>query len=643
MSVKAKLSAGFAILLLLILFIAFFATSSLNGLMESNDKVKQLSSINYLVQEARLEEKNYLLRGEQQYVESAQKLIESATATLESAQEFLESPEQKAAIAKILADLESYKARLLGAVDQLDESEAAQVAMEEAAREAVALFVELEQVLQERAMEQLRSGQEIAARDSFRLVDKAGEMARQMLGARIIEKNYVRMERPADAVSLGEQVDSLKEGVAEIGLALSGAGQAARINQLGGALQTYEVQFQSLTRNLAQLGTEVESMTTAARSAISQSDAALSAQVSAMTALKDQASRLMLIVTVAALVLGVGAALLITRMIVGPLDQLVGHAGRVADGDLTHNINTDRKDELGRLMMAMQVMTENLRHMVKEVADGVAQIASASEELSAVTEQTSAGAGQQRSETDQVATAMNQMTATVQEVARNAESAARSAAESDAQAKEGQEVVSSAVIQIEKLADEVGDSAELITKLRDDSANIGTVLDVIRGIAEQTNLLALNAAIEAARAGETGRGFAVVADEVRALARRTHESTGEIETLVKTLQQGANDAVESMNRNSAGAASSVEVARQAGEALANITQAVSNIQSLNQQIATAVEEQTSVAENISESVVSIREVTDQTATANSQIAVSSNDLARLGGDLQRIVQRFKHT
>lgn len=274
---------------------------------------------------------------------------------------------------------------------------------------------------------------------------------------------------------------------------------------------------------------------------------------------------ILLLATVVAVVVGTGSALLITRAIVNPLEQLIAHASKVADGDLSHNIETDRKDDLGKLMMAMQVMTENLRHMVKEVSEGISQIASSAEELSAVTQQTRAGATQQRDQTDQVATAMNEMTATIQEVAQNAEAAAHSASDSDTRAKEGYKVVSTAMSKIETLSQNIDDTAGQISKLRDDSANIGSILDVIRDIAEQTNLLALNAAIEAARAGEQGRGFAVVADEVRALARRTHDSTGEIETLVKNLQQGAYNAVESMHSNSESAESSVHTSRTAGK------------------------------------------------------------------------------
>ncbi|HBZ98411.1 MAG TPA: methyl-accepting chemotaxis protein, partial [Pseudomonas sp.] len=187
----------------------------------------------------------------------------------------------------------------------------------------------------------------------------------------------------------------------------------------------------------------------------------------------------------------------------------------------------------------------------------------AADQLSAVTAQTSAGVQTQRVETEQVATAMHEMAATVQEVARNAEQASIAARQADQQARQGDRVVQDAVGQIGNLAGEVDQSAHAIEALHAESGRIGSVLEVIRAVAEQTNLLALNAAIEAARAGEQGRGFAVVADEVRALARRTHDSTEEIEGLIANLQRVAQQAVEQMQSSRSLTQRTVDLANEA--------------------------------------------------------------------------------
>ncbi|MGE8502690.1 MAG: methyl-accepting chemotaxis protein [Pseudomonas sp.] len=236
---------------------------------------------------------------------------------------------------------------------------------------------------------------------------------------------------------------------------------------------------------------------------------------------------------------------------------------------------------------------------------------------------------------------MNQMAATVLDVARNAESAATSASNAEDQTRQGGAVVQQAITSIEQLAHTVEASAEAIGRLKGDSANIGTVLDVIKSIAEQTNLLALNAAIEAARAGDAGRGFAVVADEVRALARRTQESTQQIEQLIETLQSGAENAVGVMTKSRSMAGETVEAARQAGTALTLIDEAVSRIQQMNQQIATASEQQSSVAEEINRSISNIRDIAEQSAAASEETSAASVDLARLGSDLQEQVNRFR--
>jgi methyl-accepting chemotaxis protein len=231
----------------------------------------------------------------------------------------------------------------------------------------------------------------------------------------------------------------------------------------------------------------------------------------------------------------------------------------VACGDLSQDLDVQRRDELGQLQRAMQRMTVSLRELIGGISAGVTQIASAAAQLSAVTEQTSAGVNSQKVETDQVATAMHEMTATVQEVARNAEEACEAAVAADQQAREGDKVVGEAIAQIERLATEVGNSTEAMSHLKRESDKIGSVLDVIKSVAQQTNLLALNAAIEAARAGEAGRGFAVVADEVRSLALRTQKSTEEIEELIVGLQSGTQQVANIMDNSRSLTDSGVEL------------------------------------------------------------------------------------
>jgi methyl-accepting chemotaxis protein len=359
----------------------------------------------------------------------------------------------------------------------------------------------------------------------------------------------------------------------------------------------------------------------------------------------DEAYHAMIIWVIVSLSTGaiislVMAYLTITTITRG-VSQIEQAANLLSNGELDARVDYHSKDEIGRITTAFNKMAENFHDAINEVKDSVTQLASAAEETSTVTTQTTEGINQQLTETSQVATAMNEMSATVQEVARNAVEAASAAREADATFHQGKQVIDKVIDAIGELAKEVEEAAGVIQQLEAESMNIGSVLDVIKSIAEQTNLLALNAAIEAARAGEQGRGFAVVADEVRTLAGRTQESTQEIEDMISKLQSGANNAVNVMSEGKEMTLVGVEQAAAAGEALQTINAAVERISSMNTQIASAAEEQSSVTEEINRSIVSINGVAEQSVTGAQHTAQASDDMARLAEQLKGLVERFK--
>lgn len=346
---------------------------------------------------------------------------------------------------------------------------------------------------------------------------------------------------------------------------------------------------------------------------------------------------------VLAVLIGGGLTGLAIFTMIGRLNGAIRVMDDIAqgEGDLTRRMPDHGHDELDRLGAAFNRFVERIQHVVMQVSGSTSQLAAAAEELSATSEESSEQVRRQQSETDQVATAMHEMSATVQEVARNASDAAQAAQHADGEARQGRQVVGEAVKAIDTLANEVERVAQAIHKLEGDSAQISRVLEVISGISEQTNLLALNAAIEAARAGEQGRGFAVVADEVRTLAQRTQDSTEEIRGMIEQLQSGAKAAVSAMDAGRERATQSVTKAREADGSLSSITEAVAKINDMNALIASAAEEQSSVAEEINRNISNISQVTDQTLTGAQQTATASEELARLSAGLQALVSQFK--
>jgi methyl-accepting chemotaxis protein len=625
-SVNRKLSIGFGLVLVLTLLITFTGWTGLSGVISRGDKLGYISSLNGLAKDLRLARLDFEMRRGEQGTGAVNDLITQLDNGLKTAAELIEQPADKLVVEQQQDALGQYK-KAFGAMVQAGlKREGARSKLGDTADNAVAKTNEVEKSLLQG--------------DSVTLFNSVVDLSKLIQQARFQVRGYtysgkVEAEQPAlDAIDNAlKKITDLSDQLPEQ--------YRANLQEASVSLQAYRAAVSQYRDSQVATAAATKIMAEQGDILLDRSDKLTTSQTVVRDTDTAHAKNLLLLATALALAFGILAAWAITRQIVIPLSQTLKVAERVAAGDLSHNLISERRDELGQLQRSMQSMTVGLRELIGGISDGVTQIASAAEQLSAVTEQTSAGVNSQKVETDQVATAMNEMAATVQEVARNAEEASEAAVAADQQAREGDKVVGEAIAQIERLASEVGNSTEAMGHLKRESDKIGSVLDVIKSVAQQTNLLALNAAIEAARAGEAGRGFAVVADEVRSLAQRTQKSTEEIEELIVGLQSGTQQVATIMDNSRSLTDSSVELTRRAGNALENITRTVSTIQAMNQQIATAAEQQSAVAEEINRSVLNVRDVSEQTSAASEETAASSAELARLGIYLQTLVGRFK--
>jgi len=334
---------------------------------------------------------------------------------------------------------------------------------------------------------------------------------------------------------------------------------------------------------------------------------------------------------------------MISRGVVKPICEAAKAMEGIAsaEGDLTVRMDEHGRDEVSRLSRAYNRFAEKTENMIVSVTDAAEHLNRQIESFAKLAEHTKAGITQQHEQTTQVATAMTEMSATVHDVAQNTVHTAEAAREADSQANAGRKVVDNVTQSIQALAQEVLRAVETVRSVEQDSDRIGSVLDVIRGIADQTNLLALNAAIEAARAGEQGRGFAVVADEVRTLAKRTQDSTEEIQEMIQSLQNGVRQTVSVMQTSQQQASESVEQASRAHHSLEEIAHAVDTITHMSSQIATAAEEQSAVAEDINRNIVEITHLADETARDSGESYVASEQMSREVDKLVALLAQFK--
>ncbi|SEM70955.1 methyl-accepting chemotaxis protein [Pseudomonas sp. ok272] len=638
-----KLGLGFVLVLLLTALVAAIGVWSLQTISHRFDGLKQMSALNSGLLKVRLLEQEYALHADASSVDALHAGVDALIAQAEQLKA------QSAVNAPVMAQVEQSLVAYRKAFDEFVElTSTKDLALEMASWSVSSVANNLDVLQAGLADDGAYTLKESAGKEGAEFIEQAGQVGQvSKLMLQAMNEARVRLDQSrkvtADSAVQGkiEQAEQALIQAQALQGVIKDAGYQTVLAEVAGHIASFGEKLTEYTGLLAQEKQVYQQLRARAGEVVQQVDQAYGAQDQAMQEELNQNSLLIIGSSALALLVGLIAAWVITHLIVTPLRSVIGVAERIAAGDLSASVQVTRRDEVGQLMQAMQQMGAGLSGIVSGLQAGIEQLANSAQSLSAVTEQTNLEVSSQKEETEQVATAMNQMTATVHDVARNAEEAAQAAHTADGKVEAGQQVVRQSLQRIEQLAESAVSASASIESLSGEIQNIGMVLGVIKSVAEQTNLLALNAAIEAARAGEQGRGFAVVADEVRALAKRTQQSTEEIERLVSALRLAAQSSVQQIQGSGELVKLAVGDALQTESALGSIATAVSLIQQMNQQIAAAAEQQSSVAEEINRSVTSIRASADQSSIAMRGNAASSIELAQLGVELKGMVGHFR--
>ncbi|MBL1307503.1 MAG: methyl-accepting chemotaxis protein [Pseudomonas sp.] len=637
LQVGRKLMLAFGMVSILSLVALAIAFQSTQTLLNDNRQNQAIAEMNLLLQQARSAEKDFALNADKRPAQ----LVDVTLAALEQHANGLivDDATNLVGLDQIRASAQAYRKQFGQFVTDSHQAAQALKDMQKQADEARMQFefVELEMYSALRAT--IATHRELNA-DTLTFAENASELLRLLLALRNREYCYVQQGGEQCLKEWEELMQATENSVSLLQTRIS-AEQKDVLQTAQEAIISYRVAFKQYSANRIANERGAEKMKQLADRVMRDTDQALSTHQQQMVRRSTSILRVLVISAMVILGLATLAGWVIRQLILPPLRQTLVLAQSIAAGDLSRDITTGRRDELGQLCQAMSTMTINLRELVKRIVQGIDQLHRATGGLEEASRQSSAGACSQQYQTEQAATATQQMAYSAEAVARHAEEALQVARQANQQAGAGERVVRQTAEQIGRLAEDVDLSVQTIQHLHECSGRIGGVLDVIKAVAEQTNLLALNAAIEAARAGEQGRGFAVVADAVRTLAKRTQASTREIELLIAELQTMSERTVQQMTGSAQLSREAVAYSDQARQALTLITDAVNSIEQLNQKIATAAEEQSAVAAEISHNVEHVRSIAEQSAQTNEKMAGSTTELAHLGGELHQRVQQFR--
>lgn len=633
LSVGAKLSIGFGLVLLFTLGVGIVAFHSLSLLGGRGEQLRTEGWIQTLILQARIAEKEYALN----LSPLAQDQVRGAVEQL--IRHFDDLPQKNSANIVMRDASSDYLKQFLSYAESLQRAREARLRMQTLAQTAGESFtlVFLDQLDALSAQQEqgipLGSGKLLLLEQTTALRDKLAKLRDSELYYSLDGEERFRSDWEMSMSDLLSSMQVLNLDDQE----------KVSLQAASNALGDYRKAFEQFVTSRKQSALSSEAMNTQTQQVSELLDKANQFQSQAIQRDSRNAFSQLGLISLLALALGIGASLLIRQLILQPLRRAVHLAQQVAAGDLSCALDSGsgRHDELGQLLDTVNSMLGSLRGLVGRIGTGVGLLNGTAGSLAEVIQRSSRGVERQRQETEIAATAMQQMTAMASEVARNVKDASAAVALADDQAREGDDLARQAGSKIDQLALEMTGCADAMQSLLAESTAIGGVLDVIKAVAEQTNLLALNAAIEAARAGEHGRGFAVVADEVRGLARRTQRSTAEIEDLIGRLRGVAQQATERLQGSHVLTGETVILAGQASQALTRITRAVSSIEQMNKQISGAAEQQRVLSEQASQNIVRVREVAEESAQESARLQRLTLELQQVDAELNAAVGHFR--
>lgn len=632
LSVGAKLWVGFGLVLFLTASVAVTAFSSIATLQHHSERLRGDLQVQAQVLQARIAEKDFALGLDE-------RAAEQVRLTVEQLQEAL-SGDTNSARQEMASAAQAYLRQFEQYVKSLRELHDARGSMQCMARVAAESFnaVFLDQ------LDELSAGvdgQGRLATDQFALLEQSAALRDKLAQMRDSELSYSLDNDQSRRADWEMGMSDVLSTIDTLSLRVGDDGQAS-LKSAREALKDYRLAFAQFAINRDLIAQSTASMEHQSEHLGELLAALEQEQASAISQSGSSANRQLGVITLLALSLGIGSSLLIRQTILRPLREAVTWARRIADGDLSGpRQSTVRKDELGLLLHSFGDMLDSLRGLVRRISQGVDQLNGTTGNLATVISHTNSGVEQQRRETEVAVSSMQQMSSRAREVARNTFEANDAVLKANEQARDGNLLVQRAADRAGFLTQEMNGCSQVMHELLGECSAVSVVLDVIKSVAVQTNLLALNASIEAARAGEHGRGFAVVADEVRGLAQRTQASTDEIKSLIDRLCSAAQQAATRLQENRLLTDESAKLAGEASTALQSITQAVATIERMNQQIATATEQQSIVAEDVNHSMTKVRAVAEECSQQNLSLQASNAELQQVSGALNVAVGHFQ--